>query len=145
MLLQVRSGMPVLYYLPPPPALSLPALDALTAAGLKARVSIWTLTVSAFLPEALLEGLDGLVLAGSGTGSVPAAVLEQLSPRWTARMPIVIVSRCHTGQNWDDAYYQGSRTKYESRGFVLAGGYEHLTPLQARNLLIFRLSSLGHA
>jgi L-asparaginase len=59
-------------------------------------------------------------------------------------MPIVIVSRCTTGGSPDDFYYRGSRAKYESRGFILGGPYEHLNPLQARTLLIFKLSALGH-
>lgn len=142
---QFRSGAPLLYYAPRPWPLSVEAFAGLSAAALKDRVCIWTLTVGAFLPEALLEGLDGLVLAGSGTGSVPAAILDQLSPTWTNRIPIVVVSRCTTGQNYDDDYYKGSKQKYESRGFVLGAGYEQCSPLQARNLLIFRLSALGHA
>jgi L-asparaginase len=65
---QVRAGRPVLYYSPPPaPLESLADFSQVTAAKLRARVPIWTLTAGAFLPEELLEaGLDGLVLAGSG-------------------------------------------------------------------------------
>lgn len=48
------------------------------------------------------------VVAGSGTGSLPAALVEHLAP-WAASLPIVIVSRCETGDNWDDTYYRGSR------------------------------------
>jgi L-asparaginase len=108
-------------------------------------VAIWPLTVSGFLPDALLESgeLDGLILAGSGSGSLPQAVIDQLSPTWTSRLPIIISSRCGTGANHDDFYYPGSRHKYESRGFILGGGYEHLNPLQARSLLILRLSAFG--
>ena len=77
--------------------------------------------------------------------SVPQAIIDQLSPTWTARLPIVICSRCGVGRNCDDWLYKGSRQKYESRGFVLGGGYKHLNPLQARSLLVLRLAALGHA
>lgn len=77
--------------------------------------------------------------------SVPQAIIDQLSPAWTARLPIVICSRCGVGRNCDDFLYKGSRHKYESRGFVLGSGYEQLNPLQARSLLVLRLAAFGHA
>ncbi len=77
--------------------------------------------------------------------SVPQAIIDQLSPAWTARLPIVICSRCGVGRNCDDWLYRGSWRKYESRGFVLGGGYEQLSPLQARSLLVLRLAAFGHA
>lgn len=70
--------------------------------------------------------------------------MDQLSPKWTKRLPIVIVSRCPTGANVDNFLYRGSRDKYAARGFLVGGEYEHLNPVQARTLLIFRLSALGH-
>lgn len=76
--------------------------------------------------------------------SVPQAIIDQLSPAWTARLPIVICSRCGVGRNCDDWLYRGSWRKYESRGFVLGGGYEQLSPLQARSLLVLRLAAFGH-
>lgn len=104
---------PVWYFVPPPPPPAGPPLpdaayQALPAERLEApRVAIWTLTVSARLPEALLRELDGLVLAGSGTGSVPGGILEQLAPAWTERLPIVLSSRCGVGANHDDFFYRG--------------------------------------
>jgi L-asparaginase/Glu-tRNA(Gln) amidotransferase subunit D len=55
------------------------------------------------------------------------------------RLPIVIVSRCPLGQNYDDFYYRGSLRKYTDRGFLVTG-YEDLNPLQARLKLIVALS-----
>ncbi|KAL4422808.1 hypothetical protein ABPG75_009005 [Micractinium tetrahymenae] len=146
---------------PHPPWLPRPEFGRLPAAALAKRVAIWPLTVDRQPPPAALLGqLDGLVLAGSGTGSLPAAVVEALAggsdgtggngsesvgQPWTARLPVVISSRCSWGSNHDDCYYRGSRFKYESRGFVLGGGYEHLNPLQARMLLALRLAAFGHA
>ncbi len=70
---QLRSGEPCFYYSPPPPQPWLPASDAAFAAVPAAalerqRVAIWTLTASASIPDSLLSELDGLVLAGSGSG-----------------------------------------------------------------------------
>lgn len=154
-----------------PPWLPCPEFGSLPAAALARRVAIWPLTADGQAPpEGLLSQLDGLVLAGSGTGSLPAGVVEALagptrggssgrddggeagsrgadasgSP-WTARLPIVISSRCTWGSNHDDSLYRGSLAKYEGRGFVLRGGYEHLNPLQARALLVLRLAAFGGA
>lgn len=60
-------------------------------------------------------------------------------------LPIVICSRCPVGQNHDDCHYRGSRHKYEGRGFILDRGYTNLNPLQARTLLVLRLSAFGTA
>lgn len=71
---QLRSGEPCFYYTPPPAQPWLPAPEAayetVPAAALeRQRVTIWTLTASASLvPDSLLAELDGLVLAGSGSG-----------------------------------------------------------------------------
>ena len=151
---QFRGGRPLWAWQPLPSLLAVPAFGALALAQLRPRVAIWTVTVSAFLPEELLPTLDGLVLAAPGTGSLPLSLIEQLSgPRgdagsggrgqpWTHRLPIVISSRCVTGANHDDFLYRGSRDKYERHGFLLAG-YELLTPLQARTLLLLRLAAHG--
>lgn len=86
---QLRGGAPVYYFSPPPAVgpnwLADEAFGQLAAAALRMRVAVWTLGVSGFLPDSLLHELDGLVLAGSGTGSLPAALVEQLAPAWTSR------------------------------------------------------------
>eukprot|EP00887_Chlorella_sp_A99_P007264 scaffold2.g7264.t1 len=169
---QFRGGRPVWAWEPPPSPLADAAFCSLPLARLQSiTVAIWVVTVSAFLPEELLHGLDGLVLAAPGTGSLPASLVRQLAgggsgeappgqvalsdcsgstaasgqqqPTWTSRLSIVISSRCATGENHDDFYYEGSRAKYERRGFLLRGGYEALTPLQARCLLTLRLAAFG--
>jgi L-asparaginase len=152
---EMRGGAPLPYFAPlPPPAAGdgggtaagaaaaadtasvtpawLPheAYQAADAAVLAAqRVVVWTLTAGAAVPPPeLLAQLDGLVLAGSGTGSLPAAVLSALAP-WVWRLPVVIASRCSVGANQDAFLYKGSRAKYEQRGYVLGGGFEQLNPL----------------
>jgi L-asparaginase len=134
---QIRSGKPLFYYC------GLPLMQRFVKAQREKasnRVMVWTMTVDPILPEALLEGLDGLVLAGMGTGSIATSVVEQLAPKWTSRIPVVITSRCPVGLNYDDYYYKGSLKKYESRGFRILG-YEELNPLQARLKLLLEMAS----
>jgi L-asparaginase len=110
---------------------------------MKDKVLIWTVAVgmgSFTIPDDLLENLDGLVLSGMGTGTLPDSYIEHLSPRWTTRIPIVIVSRCTVGCGYDDFYYRGSKDKYVRRGFVLDDGFEELNPVQARAKLILELT-----
>ncbi|WP_218079751.1 asparaginase domain-containing protein [Anthocerotibacter panamensis] len=134
---QIRRGRPLYYYL------GLPPIERYPSAQLQAKtpqVMIWTMALDPVLPSALLPALDGLVLAGQGTGSLAPWIVEQLSPEWTERIPVVLTSRCAVGLNFDDAYYRGSLEKYENRGFRLLG-YEQLNPLQARIKLMLELLS----
>jgi len=108
------------------------------------RVAIWTMAVQSMPPPAaLLETLDGLVVAGMGTGSLSQVFVEQLQlrPGVTGRQPpvVVIVSRAAVGLNFDDFLYKGSVAKYEALGFALRDGYAQLNALQARILLLLRL------
>jgi L-asparaginase len=104
------------------------------------QVLIWSMAVQAIAPpESLLNNIDGLVLSGMGTGSISESFVEQLSPRFTSKIPVVIVSRTAVGMNFDDFLYKGSLQKYESLGFRLREGYSHLNSLQARILLLLRL------
>ncbi|KAK9762458.1 hypothetical protein K7432_011779 [Basidiobolus ranarum] len=107
----------------------------------KKRVVIWTVTMSTFIPEQLLENVDGLILATPSTGSISDSLIEKLSPTWTNQIPIVIVSRCFSGHNFDDQYYRESKARYTGRNFIFENGYEELNALQARNLLIFQLAA----
>ena len=70
-----------------------------------------------------------------GTGSLSEEVLDQLSPRWTRRMPVLLVTRyAHRGGDYDDYLYKGSLAKYEGRGVRLQG-VEGLKLVQARLML----------
>jgi len=90
----------------------------------------------------MLPNIDGLVLAGMGTGSLPNHLVDELSKKWTSEIPIVISSRCLIGLSYDDDYYTGSRDKYESKGFRL-DGYEALNPNQSRIRLCLELSNFS--
>lgn len=149
----MRGGEPR-YCFRPPPSGSLPeeCFEGVLAEELERtaqRAVIWPCCVSSPLPPpALLEQLDALVLAGCGTGSLPAALVDLLacedgSPgdRWTTRVRCAITSRCSSGDGVDDFAYRGSRKKYESKGFVLDDVTAKLTPLQARALIILRIAS----
>ncbi|KAI8809046.1 Asparaginase/glutaminase [Cladochytrium replicatum] len=81
----------------------------------------------------------GIVIACPGTCSLPTAWLEALSPAWTSRIPVVIVSRCATGGTMMMFHAKFSKEKYISNGFLL-DEYEGLNPMQARLLLMFRLA-----
>lgn len=84
------------------------------------------------------DKIDGLVIAGMGTGSLSNSVIDTLSPNITKKIPICISTRCLIGDNYDDYEYKGSLQKYTEKGFVLEG-YEGLSPYQARIKLIFHL------
>lgn len=147
----VRGGQPRFHFRPPPldgyPEEAFEGVPAEALERLAQKVIVWTCGVSTPLPPpVLLEGLSGLVLAGCGTGSLPAALVDLLTDTsggrvaWTACLACIITSRCAAGDGVDDFSYKGSRAKYEQKGFML-GDYAPLTPLQARALLILRLAS----
>ena len=103
------------------------------------QLPIWTMTLQPCLPQGWLRQIDGLIVAGMGTGSLSQRVIDQLTP-WADRFPVVVVSRCSTGHNVEATLYAGSRARYEDRGLRLRG-YEGLNPLQARIQLAFELAS----
>lgn len=125
---QIRRGRPLFYYEGLPPMMRFADVDKPASAP---RVMVWTMTIDPAFPAEALPHLDGLIVAGMGTGSVAARVVDLLAPTWTKRIPIVLASRCPVGLNFDDHYYRGSLAKYEERGFRILG-YETLNPLQAR-------------
>lgn len=144
---QIRNGRPLLYHRALPPFPHRPVAVAAASKEqkpwrLRDRVLVWPITLGCgdfLIPDHLLRTLDGLVLSGMGTGTIPDSYIEHLSPEWTSKLAIVIVSRCPLGQNYDDFYYRGSLRKYTDRGFLVTG-YEDLNPLQARLKLIVALS-----
>lgn len=70
---QFRGGRAAWLARPLPSPLPDPAFCALAPEALeRPRVAIWAVGVSAWLPEALLHELHGLVLAAPGAGSLPA-------------------------------------------------------------------------
>ncbi|MGE0371664.1 MAG: asparaginase [Hyphomonadaceae bacterium] len=91
----------------------------------------------------LFADADGAVIAGMGSASLSDEWIEALSPEWTGKMPIAVVSRAMKGANFNDSYYRGSLQKYEDRGFLLTD-YVHLNPMQARIKLALSLAKAKH-
>jgi L-asparaginase len=82
--------------------------------------------------------LDGLIVAGAGTGSISAKSRSFLK-KISKFMPVVVSTRCYSGPNYDNFHYKGSFKSYNSDNLILSG-FENLNPLQARMLLIIKLS-----
>lgn len=103
-------------------------------------IPILTFAFGMPFPKSLLNEVDGLVIAGMGTSSISKEWISLLSEH-TSRLPVVLVSRCITGTNYDDSYYRGSLIKYEELGFHLSDFVE-LNPMQARIKLMLQLSEM---
>ncbi|SHH52003.1 L-asparaginase [Ferrimonas marina] len=105
------------------------------------QIPILTGSIGARFNPAHFTDCDGLVVAGMGTGTLPADMLRALADwRQETRKPVVITTRCLTGDNYDTHYYPGSQRKYEQHGLTLQG-YEGLTPQQARIRLWLALNA----
>lgn len=86
--------------------------------------------------QALVDGLDdkkltldGLVIAGFGSGSVYPSWIPCLKTLAFRDIPMVMVSRCHRGCVLESADFEGSFHRLKEIG-IMDGGY--LSPLQAR-------------
>ena len=92
------------------------------------------------LPREILPQCDGLIVAGMGTASISEEWISELARDWTSNIPIVLVSRCWQGTNYDESYYRGSLEKYEEKGFHLSD-FAELNIMQARIKLLLELST----
>lgn len=90
-------------------------------------------------PAAGWYGLDGLVIAAPGTGTLPDDVFDDLAPM-ARKMPIAITTRCMDGPNQAEALYPGSVKRYEDAGFIVTA-MSGLNPIQARIELQLQLAS----
>lgn len=133
---QFRNGQFYFYYT------SLPCTKRYIHVSGLTRVNVPIITVYTNIQQDYsLEKVDGVVVAGMGTGSVPASLRSALALLAAEDIPVVISSRCISGCNFDEFYYEGSLTMYTSHGFILEDGYEMLNPMQARIRLILELNS----
>lgn len=73
--------------------------------------------------------IEGLVLAGSGTGSVSPSWIPYIRNILRGRVPVVIVSRCFQGQVMETNSFEGSFLKLLEMGAISGG---KLNPYQAR-------------
>jgi L-asparaginase len=103
------------------------------------KVVIWTMALDAFFPEIMLHEVDGLVIAGEGTGSISNSILSMLAS-YTSSVRMAMSTRCVTGTNYDDWYYKGSLEKYEKLGIEVAA-FEGLNPQQTRLTLMLNMAT----
>lgn len=87
----------------------------------------------------MLHEIDGLVIAGQGTGSISNSILNTIAS-YTSSVRVAMSTRCPTGSNYDDWYYKGSLEKYEKLGIDVAA-YEGLNPQQTRLALMLNLAT----
>lgn len=78
-----------------------------------------------------LSSLDGLVVAGMGTGSIPDQLQEYLSNELPKRIPVIVSTRCVFGLGYNDWLYKDGVEKYEKIGFILRP-FSGLNSLKAR-------------
>ena len=133
---KIRRGIPIYTYLGLP---ELKKYTQITSCSNDINIPIIPMYLGCDLSFVNFEKIDGLVLAGMGTGSLSDSVINRLSPEITNKIPVCITSRCLVGGNYDDFYYKGSLQKYTSKGFILEG-YEGLSPYQARIKLMLDLA-----
>lgn len=134
---QLRSGRIIFYYPNSRNSLQYRVDDF---GQIKSNIPILVFGFGMPFPQSILQESAGLIIAGMGTSSLSNDWIDTLSPEWTSRLPIVLVSRCMQGINFDDHYYRGSLSKYEDRGFLLSD-FSDLNPMQARIKLMLDIST----
>ncbi len=135
----IRNGYPVLYYGVKDQRGSYEFLSADSVIDLKVTALIIHMDTDLSFYD--LSNVNGLVLEGMGTGSIPTEIVESLSAEWTSKIPIVIATRCETGSNYNDFLYKGGLEKYEKYGFIVKD-FLRLNGLQTRIKLLFELAAL---
>lgn len=122
---------------PPPGSDRLPVTRAPSV-----RVELlWTVTGSdGFVVDAVADGIDGLVVAGTGGGHTPPALAEALVRLVRSGRPVILGSRCGGTPRVLQRTYggEGSETHLMTEGLVPAGS---LPPVKARLRLLFGLSA----
>lgn len=82
--------------------------------------------------------IQGLVLAGFGTGNVPPAWVPHIRNILRKRIPVAVVSRCFQGHVAKANYFEGCYVKLLEMG-VMSGG--KLNPYQARIKMALGIAS----
>lgn len=102
---------------------------------------IWAAAgVDGFVVDAIADGVDGLVVAGTGGGHLGPPLAEALVRVAGAGTPVVLASRCVSPQVLRRTYGGvGSEVHLLGEGGLLWGG--SLLPLKARLRLVFGLSA----
>jgi len=103
------------------------------------KVAILTVSMGDDVDWVNWNNLDGVVIAGSGTGSVSKQVLDSLKKGKTNQR-IIISTRCMDGPNNAEELYPKSVKPYEDLGFEVTE-FSGLNPLQARIKLLLELAN----
>lgn len=69
-----------------------------------------------FLRCSLESGARGIVIEAFGGGRVPPPLLPAISDALSAGVPVVVTTRCITGEMWDGYGYQGAYRDLLARG-----------------------------
>lgn len=104
------------------------------------RVGLVTMSLDedGFVLNAMLDQVDGAVIAGVGVGHVPRDLVPVIA-KLATNVPVVLSSRIPTGPSLRETYgYPGSEQDLLGRGLISAG---FLDPLKARILLRALLSA----
>lgn len=132
----VVEGAPVLFHGPPPGEEVLSA-----AAPPDADIALlWMYSgLDAATARRIIGNAEGLVIAGTGGGHVPADVAPVVEEFAASGRPVVLGSRCAAGQVLSGTYGgPGSETKLLASGVLSAGT---LPALKARLRLLFGVSA----
>jgi len=76
---------------------------------------------SKFIKFSIDSGAKGIVLEAMGRGNIPPTMLDGIRYAKEKNIPIVIVSRCHSGRVLDTYGYEGSGRDLVELGCILGG------------------------
>ncbi len=109
------------------------------------RVHLITATVAmdgTLVDAAAGSGADGIVVAGTGSGNTAPSVLAAASRAMAAGIPVVLASRCPSGQPSPVYAFPGGGVTWVAAGAIPIG---HLCAVKARVALALGLGAgLGH-
>ena len=105
-----------------------------------ARIGVLMTHVDMDLDTKSLGRLDGLVIAGMGTGSMPDDVRSKIEEDLTAHIPCVVSTRCPSGSAFNEYFYRNSTEKLD-RGRFIYREFFTLNYLKARMKLQIDLSA----
>lgn len=85
------------------------------------------------------SGCRGIVIEGMGRGNIPPGMVAGVEHALGMGIPVVLVSRCHTGKVLDDYGYKGAGRELKEMGVIFGGS------LPGQKARIKLMAALGHA
>jgi len=132
--LGVLHGGRILYHKPARRPLHLPATRLVCEVDLHLMAAG---VDDGLLRASISRRVRGLVIAGTGCGNVPPAVVPALRAALARRIVVLLVSRCPEGRVFPAYGYEGGGQKLREMGIILA---DDLPPQKARVKLMVALS-----